>query len=473
MSDQQYQYGMIGLGTMGQNLVLNMADNGFSVAGYDKDEKKITDFNSIAGEKKIKAFSKLEDFLGSLEKPRIILMLVPAGKIVDAVINDLKPFLSKEDLLMDCGNSHFTDTNDRIQKLAAEGIHFMGTGVSGGETGARFGPSIMPGGSKDAYEKISPMLKAISAKVNNEPCVTYMGAGSAGHYVKMVHNGIEYAMMQMISEAYHLLKQIGGLSNAELQQVFENYNQTVIRSYLIEITAAVFAQKDDLTNNMLIDVILDKAHQKGTGAWTSQDSMNLELPVPSIDSAVSQREMTTIKEQRVAAAGILHAVKDKITVERSGLITLLQDAMHFCMITIYAQGMSLLKEASSKYNYKTDLAAVSSIWRGGCIIRSAMLEDITKAYTTDPLLNNLMIDKVFSDQLNHLQKHTRSVISTAIAAGIPVPAMMASLSYFDSYRSSWLPANLIQAQRDFFGAHTYERIDKPGSFHTGWNIKIN
>ena len=473
MSDQQYEYGMIGLGTMGQNLVLNMADNGFSVAGYDKDEKKVNAFNDEAGEKKIKAFGTLESFLDSLKKPRTILMLVPAGKIVDAVINDLKPFLSKEDLLMDCGNSHFTDTNDRITKLAIEGIHFMGTGVSGGETGARFGPSIMPGGTKDAYEKTAPMLQAIAAKVNGEPCVSYMGTGSAGHYVKMVHNGIEYAMMQMISEAYHLLKNIGGLSNEDIKQVFKNYDQTAIRSYLIEITAAIFAQKDDLAGGMLIDIILDKAHQKGTGAWTSQDSMNLSVPVPSIDSAVSQREMTTIKEQRSAAADVLHTVRDKISVEHSGLITILQDAMHFCMITIYAQGMSLLKEASLKYDYKINLAAVSSIWRGGCIIRSAMLEDITQAFIADPALNNLMLSKTFSQQLNQLQIHTRSVISTAISAGIPVPAMMASLSYFDSYRSSWLPANLVQAQRDFFGAHTYERLDRPGSFHTEWDTKIN
>lgn len=473
MTDQQFEYGMIGLGTMGQNLVLNMADNGFSVAGYDKDEKKVTGFNLEAGVREIKAFGQLEAFISSLKQPRTILMLVPAGKIVDAVINDLRPYLSKDDLLIDCGNSHFTDTNERIKRLTDEDIHFMGTGVSGGETGARFGPSIMPGGSLDAYDRVAPMLKAIAAKVNNEPCVTYMGSGSAGHYVKMVHNGIEYAIMQMISESYHLLKVIGGLSNDELRQVFENYNKTAIRSYLIEITAAIFTQKDELTDELLIDIILDKAHQKGTGAWTSQDSMNLEVSVPSIDAAVSQREMTTIKEQRLIAADILVAVKDKITVEHSGLINLLQDAMHFSMITIYAQGMSLLKEASSRYNYNTNLADVSSIWRGGCIIRSAMLEDITTAFTENPELDNLMINNVFSEQLNELQKHTRSVISTAIAAGIPVPALMASLSYFDSYRSSWLPANLIQAQRDFFGAHTYERIDKPGSFHTEWNVKIN
>ncbi|CAN5901061.1 NADP-dependent phosphogluconate dehydrogenase [soil metagenome] len=473
MSEQQYEYGMIGLGTMGQNLVLNMADNGFSVAGYDKDEQQVKIFNDEAGKRKIKAFGTLEAFLGALKLPRIILMLVPAGKIVDAVINDLKPFLSKEDLLMDCGNSHFLDTDMRTQNLALEGIHFMGTGISGGETGARFGPSIMPGGSVEGYQKVAPMLKAIAAKVNKEACVGYMGTGSAGHYVKMVHNGIEYAMMQMISEAYHLLKEIGGLNNAEMHEVFGNYDKSPIQSYLIEITAAIFTQKDDLTDGMLVDMILDKAHQKGTGAWTSQDSMNLSVPIPTIDAAVSQREITTIKELRTAASKKLHASHDKIAVEHSGLIALLEDAMHFGMITIYAQGMSLLMEASEKYNYNVNSAKVSSIWRGGCIIRSAMLEDIRAAFNSDPSLTNLMLNEVFSEKLNQLQKHTRAVISTAISAGIPVPAMMSALAYFDSYRRSWLPANLIQAQRDFFGAHTYERIDKAGSFHTEWNTKIN
>ncbi|MEO6489169.1 MAG: NADP-dependent phosphogluconate dehydrogenase [Ferruginibacter sp.] len=472
MNEQQYQFGMVGLGTMGCNLVFNMGDNGFSVAGYDRDEKQVAILNNGAGKSNIKAFNSLDNFINSLQQPRIILMLVPAGPIVDVVINNLKPYLGKDDLLMDCGNSHFTDTDKRIKSLEAEGIHFMGTGISGGETGARFGPSIMPGGWKAGYEKVAPMLTAIAAKVNNEPCVTYTGTGSAGHYVKMVHNGIEYAMMQLISEAYHLLKQVGGLTNNEIKDVFENYNQTPIRSYLVEITAAIFTQKDDLSASLLIDMILDKAHQKGTGAWTSQDSMNLQVPVPSIDAAVSQREVTTLKQERVAASAILHVVRDKITVEHSGLITLLADAMHFCMITIYAQGMAQLKEASTKYDYKVNLSDIASIWRGGCIIRSAMLENIKIAYN-DPTLSNLMVDKKFSEQLNQLQKHTRSVITSAITAGIPVPAMMASLSYFDSYRSSWLPANLIQAQRDYFGAHTYERVDKQGSFHTEWNIKIN
>ena len=473
MSDQKFTYGMIGLGTMGQNLVLNMADKGFSVAGHDKDEKKVTAFNLEAGQKKIKAFSILDDFIRSLDNPRIILMLVPAGKIVDAVIAELKPYLNKGDLLIDCGNSHFTDTNERTLSLAREGFHFMGTGISGGETGARFGPSIMPGGSKESYALIAPVFTAIAAKAGSDTCVTFIGQGSAGHYVKMVHNGIEYALMQLISEAYHLLKKIGGLSNNDLKSVFESYNRTEIKSYLIEITAAIFAQKDENSGTDLIDVILDKAHQKGTGAWTSQDAMNLSVSIPSIDAAVSQRELTTLKEQRVASSGILYVVHDKIKVEHTGLISLLQDAMHFCMITIYAQGMALIKEASAKYEYDINLSEVASIWRGGCIIRSSMLEDIKQAYQTNPALDNLMLSKVFNNELNKLQKHTRAVISTAIAGGIPVPCMMASLSYFDSYRSSWLPANLVQAQRDFFGAHTYERIDKPGNFHTEWDQKIN
>jgi 6-phosphogluconate dehydrogenase len=470
---QQFEFGMIGLGTMGWNLVFNMGDHGYAVAGYDKDAKQVAAFNEAKEVRKVEAFSAIDQFMDSLKSPRIILMLVPAGKVVDLVIADLKPYLSKDDLLIDCGNSHFTDTDKRIKLLATDGIHFMGVGISGGETGARFGPSIMPGGSIESYNRIAPVLRDVSAKVNGEPCVAYAGSGSAGHYVKMVHNGIEYAMMQQISEAYHLFKVIGGLTNEEIRIVFENYNQTAIQSYLLEITAAIFAQQDDLSENMLIDMILDKAHQKGTGAWTSQDAMNLQAPVPSIDAAVSQREITTIKEERVSSSAILHVVHDKITVEHTGLIALLQDALHFCMITVYAQGMSLLKQASEKYGYKIDLADVSSIWRGGCIIRSAMLEDIRAVYSANPDIANLMISEAFSERLNELQKHTRSAITSAITAGIPVPSMMASLAYFDSYRSSWLPANLIQAQRDFFGAHTYERIDQAGNFHTEWNIKIN
>lgn len=464
---------MIGLGTMGRNLVYNMADHGFTVAGYDKNEAQSKKFNEEAGDKKVKGYSDLKSFIAALEKPRTLLMLVPAGKIVDLVIEELRPYLSKEDILVDCGNSHFTDTNRRLESLGKEGIHFMGTGVSGGETGAREGASIMPGGSQVSYNRVAKVLEAVSAKVNGEPCVGYMGSGSAGHYVKMVHNGIEYAMMQTISEVYHLLKKVGNLNNREMHDVFKTYSESELQSYLLEITTAIFTQKDDQTENDLVDMILDRAYQKGTGAWTSQDAMNLQVPVPSIDAAVSQREMTTLKDEREAAHNIFQNDDGKIDVEKSGLIALLKDTLHFCMIIIYAQGLAQLKQSSDKYQYGTDLAMVASIWRGGCIIRSKMLEDITKVYRHNSSINNMITDPLFSEKLMSTHKSVRSVIQTAINAGIPVPAIMACLSYFDSYRSSWLPANLIQAQRDFFGAHTYERIDKTGIFHTQWNVKIN
>ena len=470
--ESTYQFGMVGLGTMGRNLVYNMADNGFTVAGYDRDQKQVDHFTEEAGDKKIKGFSNLQEFINSLALPRTILLLVPAGKIVDAVIDTLKPFLGKDDLIIDCGNSHFTDTNRRIELLDGKGIHFMGMGISGGETGAREGASIMPGGDEVTFKRVEKLLAAVSAKVNGDPCMAYMGRGSAGDYVKMVHNGIEYALMQLISETYHLLKNIGGLSNGELHEVFKSYNNSPLQSYLLEITAAIFTQKDEVTGNDLVDMILDRARQKGTGAWTSQDAMALELPIPSIDAAVAQREMTSLKEERVAAQPILQKNGIRIEVENPGLISLLQNSFHFCMITTYAQGMALLKKASATYNYGTDLAKVASIWRGGCIIRSNMLEDITKVFQKNENCNNLMTDKIFYPTLLDTQHQIRSIITTAVQAGIPVPAMMASLAYFDSYRSGWLPANLIQAQRDFFGAHTYERTDKPGIFHTEWNFKI-
>lgn len=468
-----YQFGMVGLGTMGRNLVYNMADHGFTVAGYDRDQKQVDHFNAEADQKPVKGFSDLPEFIHALASPRTIMLLVPAGKVVDAVIDSLKPFLGKDDLIIDCGNSHFTDTNRRIQLLDASGIHFMGMGISGGETGAREGASIMPGGPEVTFKRVEKLLAAVSAKVEGEPCMAYMGTGSAGHYVKMVHNGIEYAMMQLISEVYHLLKVVGGLSNEEMHEVFKAYNNSPLQSYLLEITTAIFTQKDDLTGNDLLDMILDRARQKGTGAWTSQDAMTLELPIPSIDAAVAQREMTSLKEERVAAHQALQKNGKKITVDHTGLIALLQDTLHFCMISIYAQGMALLKKASASYQYGTDLARVASIWRGGCIIRSKMLEDITRVYQKNPETTNLMTDEIFSPTLIATQGHIRAGISTAIQAGIPVPAMMACLTYFDSYGSSWLPANLIQAQRDFFGAHTYERTDKPGIFHTEWSFKIN
>lgn len=470
---EKYNYGMIGLGTMGANLVLNMNDHGFSVAGYDKSAQQADHLNEAAAGRSVKAFTDINAFVQSLDVPRMIFLLVPAGRIVDAVISDLKPLIGKDDIIVDCGNSHFIDTQLRIDNLAKEGIHFMGLGVSGGETGARFGPSIMPGGNIDAYKKLQPMLEAVSAKINNVPCTAYMGSGAAGHYVKMVHNGIEYAIMQMISETYHLLKSHGGLNNAELHDVFNQWNKGRLQSFLIEITAAVFLQKDDASDGMLIDKIADTAHQKGTGAWMSQDAMATGSPIPAIDAAVSARSLSSMKKERTDASKMLNApAGNQQATDKSELIKLLEDALYAGFMITYAQGLSMLKTSSDFYKYGTDITTVAKIWRGGCIIRAAMLEDIMETYETDPQIKNILLGKKFSTAVNASQSSLRTVVQKAAGLGIPVPSFSACLNYFDAYRSEWLPANLIQAQRDFFGAHTYERIDKEGTFHTEWNETI-
>lgn len=471
MAEILYDYGMIGLGTMGRNLVYNMSDHGFSVMGLDKSPAQVEAFieHSLYFSM-VTATSSPEEFVNALKTPRVIMMLVPAGKIVDAVIDELKPLLSAGDLLVDCGNSHFTDTNRRIEQLAKENIHFMGVGISGGEAGARRGPSIMPGGAKEAYARLAPMLEAVAAKANDgAPCVTYLGSGSAGHYVKMVHNGIEYGLMQLISEIYHLLKVVGGLSNAELQEVFTNWNKGNLQSFLIEITSEIFAYKDELNpDKYLVDMILDSASQKGTGMWTSQDAMSQHIPITVIDAAVSMRDLSAFKKERVLAETKLKGPKSESKIDKQALIQQAEGALHFAMLITYAQGMSLLLQASSAYNYGLNLEEVAKIWRSGCIIRAAVLEDIRKAYAENPALTNMIASDVFSDQLNDLQTPIRAVIQIGVSNGIPMPAMMAALAYFDGYRLSWLPAALIQAQRDFFGAHTYMRIDKEGSFHTEW-----
>jgi len=469
MNEKEYQYGMIGLGTMGRNLVLNMNDHGYSVAGFDKSNSQVDLLKKDAGERKIYATSDLNEFVKSLKTPRVIMLLVPAGKIVDEVIQELAPLLSENDLLMDCGNSHFTDTNKRIEQLAKSTIHFMGVGVSGGESGARYGPSIMPGGPKDVYKRVSDMLEAISAKVNNEPCVTWLGPGSAGHYVKMVHNGIEYGLMQLISEAYHLLKEAGGMNDNELHDVFSKWNKGILHSFLIEITADIFAQKDELTNNRLIDMILDSAHQKGTGGWTSEDAMGLQVPIPVIDIAVSMRDLSAYKKERQLAQQKLEGTGKKFNGDKNALVASLEQALYFSMITTYAQGMSLLYFASKEYKFDLKLENIASIWRGGCIIRASILEDIRSAFSRQPDLSNMMVDDTVGQKLMHSQMDVRRAIQIGIEIGIPLPAMMSSLAYYDSYRSGWLPANLIQAQRDYFGAHTYERNDRDGVFHTHWN----
>ncbi|MBS1742227.1 MAG: NADP-dependent phosphogluconate dehydrogenase [Bacteroidetes bacterium] len=472
MNMQQYDFGMIGLGTMGQNLVLNIADHGYSVAGYDKDKQKVDNLNEQAADRKLKAFEDLATFIASLRPPRTILLLVPAGPIVDAVIRDIKPYLGANDIIMDCGNSHFTDTAMRSGKLKEDNIHFAGTGISGGETGARFGPSIMPGGDKTVYEQLAPMLESIAAKANGSPCVAYMGNGAAGHYVKMVHNGIEYALMQLIAETYHLLKKYAGYTNDELHQLFSTWNSGRLHSFLVEITAAVFTQPDNNSNEKLIDKIADTAHQKGTGAWMSQDAMNVLAPIPVIDAAVSQRILSSMKKERVAAGVNTTELTISKNVNKEAFASLMEEALFTSFIITYAQGLAMMQNASALYTYETDIATVASIWRGGCIIRAGILEDITTAYRKEPELKNIMTSEMFAGTLQKQITAVKTVLKTAIDSGIPVPAYSACYNYYESYHSAWLPANLIQAQRDFFGAHTYERTDSEGTFHTTWNQTI-
>jgi 6-phosphogluconate dehydrogenase len=469
MSNTQYQIGMVGLGTMGCNLVMNMSDHGFSVAGYDRDPEKVNSIQRTAGDRQVKGAFSLEEFIGLLKTPRAIIMLVPAGGPVDAVINELLPHLDKGDLLIDSGNSHFVDTSRRTKELESKGYHFMGMGISGGEEGARFGPSLMPGGPKDGYELVRPILEAVSAKVNNEPCVAYMGPGAAGHYVKMVHNGIEYGIMQLISEAYDLLKRGAGLSDDELHQVFDEWNRTELQSFLIEITAEIFLQNDEKTGDRLVNKILDRARSKGTGKWTSQDAMDLQVPIPTIDMAVIMRDLSALKDQRVAAAKLLTGPSPSFNGDKSAFVQKVKNTLYFAIVTSYAQGMAMLQKASETYEYNLQPEDVARIWRGGCIIRAALLELIRTAYATNPSLPNLLVDPSFAKELLQRQADVREVLIKAVEWGLPVPCLMASLTYFDGYRSERLPTNLVQAQRDKFGAHTYERVDEPGIFHTEWN----
>jgi 6-phosphogluconate dehydrogenase len=468
MEEQRYEYGMIGLGTMGRNLVFNMNDHGYSVVGFDKNTSQVDILKKEAGERNVAATSQLDEFIKALKVPRVIILLVPAGKIVDEVINELTPLLSENDLLMDCGNSHFTDTDVRVDQLAKSKIHFMGVGVSGGESGARYGPSIMPGGPKKIYERVSEMLEAIAAKVKKQPCVTWLGPGSAGHYVKMVHNGIEYGLMQLISESYHLMKVTAQLTNDEMAKIYSRWNTGTLHSFLIEITADILVQKDELTTNSLIDRILDSAHQKGTGGWTSEDAMKLQVPIPIIDTAVSMRDLSAYKKDREVMQSKLSAPEIKFKGDKDELVNNLEQALYFSMLITFAQGMALLRTASKEYQYDLKLDSIAGIWRGGCIIRASALEDILSAFSLKPDLSNLLLSDVFSQKLIKSQNGLHKTIHLGIETNIPLPAMMLSLAYFNSFRSGWLPANMIQAQRDYFGAHTYERTDREGVFHTQW-----
>ncbi|WP_437131532.1 NADP-dependent phosphogluconate dehydrogenase [Bacillus atrophaeus] len=467
MSKQQI--GVIGLAVMGKNLALNIESRGFSVSVYNRSSSKTEEFLQEAQGKNVVGTYSIEEFVQSLEAPRKILLMVKAGAATDATIQSLLPHLEKDDILIDGGNTYYKDTQRRNKELAESGIHFIGTGVSGGEEGALKGPSIMPGGQKEAHELVKPILEAIAAKVDGEACTTYIGPDGAGHYVKMVHNGIEYGDMQLISESYFILKQVLGLSAEELHEVFAEWNKGELDSYLIEITADIFTKKDEETGKPLVDVILDKAGQKGTGKWTSQSALDLGVPLPIITESVFARFISAMKDERVKASGLLAGPEAKpVTENKAELIEAVRKALFMSKICSYAQGFAQMKAASDEYNWDLKYGEIAMIFRGGCIIRAAFLQQIKEAYDREPELDNLLLDNYFKNIVESYQGALRQVISLAVSQGVPVPSFSSALAYFDSYRTAVLPANLIQAQRDYFGAHTYERTDKEGVFHTEW-----
>jgi 6-phosphogluconate dehydrogenase len=460
--------GVIGLGVMGEMLVLNMERNGFRVAVYNRSPEKVVRLMEQNPEKDLVGTKDLETFARAMEQPRKILLMVPAGNPVDGVIEDLKPFLDEGDLLIDGGNTHFTDTERRALELRNIGIIYLGTGISGGEYGALWGPSIMPGGPKEAWNLIQPIFETIAAKVDEDPCVTYIGPGGSGHYVKMVHNGIEYADMQLIAEVYHFLHQAVGLSNQQLHDVFTSWNDGDLASYLIRITGEIFARVDEETDQPLIDFILDEAKQKGTGKWTSQNALDLGSATPTINAAVEARILSGLKNERAKASKVLRGPQHGNNLDQEGTVLIAQDALYAAKIISYAQGFSLLRDASHEYGYNLDLSAIARIWRGGCIIQAALLENIRTAFHRNPDLSNLLLDPDLGKAVEKRQNALRQVLQMGIENGIPLPALSSALAYFDGYRTARLPANLTQAQRDYFGSHTYRRLDREGTFHTEW-----
>jgi 6-phosphogluconate dehydrogenase len=466
------KFGIVGLGVMGHNLALNIERNGFSVAGYDLDPAKTRSFlEGPAAGKNIIGVDSPQALMAALEKPRRILLLVPAGPPVDSAIAHLKTHLEKGDILIDGGNSFFMDTERRNQELEKEGFNFIGTGISGGEEGALWGPSLTPGGQKEAWEAIAPIFRAIAAKAEDgESCVEYMGPRGAGHFVKMVHNGIEYGDMQLIAEVYDILHRGLGLNVNELSNLFTEWNAGELKSFLIEITADILKKNDPETGLPLVDMILDEAQQKGTGKWTSQNALDLGVPIPTINAAVESRILSSLKSQRVIASRVLRGPKLEFTGDRKRVIVAARQALYASKITSYAQGLGMLKIASDEYKYDLNLRDIAKIWRSGCIIRASLLNDIMSAYKRNPALVNLLLDDSFREAVEERQDAWRFLIQTAIGLGIPTLALSASLAYFDAYRSECLPANLTQAQRDYFGAHTYRRTDREGIFHTEWLV---
>lgn len=464
------QIGVVGLAVMGKNLALNIESRGFTVSVYNRSRQKTDELIAQAQGKQLFAYDTIESFVQSLETPRRILMMVQAGQPTDDTISQLIPYLDKGDILIDGGNAFFHDTERRNKTLEEAGFRFIGTGVSGGEEGALKGPAIMPGGQRNAYALVEPILTAISAKVDGDPCCTYIGPGGAGHYVKMVHNGIEYGDMQLICEAYHLLSSVAGLSTSQLHDVFSEWNQGELDSYLIEITADIFTKIDEESGQPLVDLIMDTAGQKGTGKWTSQSALDLGTPLSIITESVFARFLSAMKEERVHASHILHGPEQVPLAEaaKSEFIEAVRQALYASKICSYAQGFAQMMSASEEFGWDLQPGQIAMIFRGGCIIRARFLQNIKDAYDRDASLKNLLLDAYFQRVVEQYQHAWRKVVSIAVTQGIPVPAFSSALSYFDSYRAERLPANLLQAQRDYFGAHTYRRIDKDGVFHTNW-----
>ncbi|HKI99396.1 MAG TPA: NADP-dependent phosphogluconate dehydrogenase [bacterium] len=462
---------MVGLGVMGANLLLNLEEKGFSGVGYDVNAEQVQRFLGGPGKgKRVQGAKDWRELAAQIERPRKVFVMVPAGKPVESVLEALSGVLEKGDVIVECGNSYYRDTNRREAAMAAKGFHFTGMGVSGGEEGARHGPSMMPGGPRDGYDNLAPYLEKIAAQTDDGPCVTYMGPQGAGHYVKMVHNGIEYGDMQLIAEAYDLLHRLGGLDNAELAEVFGEWNGTELESFLIEISARVFRQRDEETGQPLIDIIKDAAGMKGTGTWTVQDAMERGVAIPTITAAVDARMLSAIRDERLAASRQLPGpAKPPAGMDKRELIDAVRAALYCAKTCSYAQGMALLSRASQEFDWSLPLGEIARIWKNGCIIRAKFLRTIQEAFARDPGLTNLLLDPFFKEAIAERQAAWRKVVSLGQTAGIPLPAMGGSLAYYDAYRTARLPQNLVQGQRDLFGAHTYERLDKEGHFHTHWD----